>query len=91
MKALIAAVTFSLLPVPVVAQGPGPAKLILLHGQGVAVTDFSSMARCEAARAAIQRAIAANNANLPPPQALPGGGTVTTLPTNQPKTLCIHA
>ncbi len=47
------------------------------------------MARCEAARIAIQRAIAANNASLPPPQTLPGGGTITTLPTNQPKTFCI--
>ena len=89
MKARIAALICLILASPATAQGAGPAKMILLHGQGIAVTDFSNMARCEAARVAIQRAIAANNANLPPPQALPGGGTITTLPTNQPKTFCV--
>ena len=78
-----------MIAVPAAAQGTGPAKMILLHGQGIAVTEFTSMARCETARAAIKRAIAENNANLPPPQAIPGGGTITTLPTAQPKTLCI--
>lgn len=74
---------------PALAQGTGPAKMLLIHSNGIAVTDFPSRARCEAARAAIQRAIAANNANLPPPQTTPGGGTIMTLPTNQPKTLCV--
>lgn len=89
MKTWIAMLTWLILASPAAAQGTGPVKMILLHGQGVAVTDYSNMARCEAARAAIRRAIAENNANLPPPQALPGGGTITTLPTNQPKTLCV--
>ena len=75
--------------IPAEAQGTGAAKMILLYGQGIAVTEFPSMARCEAARAATKRAIAENNANLPPPQAMPGGGTITTLPTAQPKTFCI--
>lgn len=33
------------------AASVGPAKLVILNGEsGVAITDFASMARCEAAR-----------------------------------------
>lgn len=88
---VLAAVVGLALASPAVAQAAGPAKMLLLHSQGIAVTDFSSMARCEAARRAIQRAIAENNANLPPPQVMPGGGTVTTLPTAPPKMICVPA
>lgn len=88
MKGWIAALA-CILASPAAAQGASPAKMILIHSQGIAVTDYPNMARCEAARVAIRRAIAENNAKLPPPQILPNGGTVTTLPTNQPQTFCI--
>lgn len=92
MKALVAVLVGLALASPAYAQGVGPAKMILIHGQGgIAVTDFPSMARCEAARRAILRAIAEENANLPPPQAVPGGGTIMTLPTAPPKMICAPA
>lgn len=66
--------------------------MILIHsGGGIAVTDFPSMARCEAARRAILRVIAEENANRPPPESLPNGGTIMTLPTAPPKMICAPA
>ena len=76
---------------PAAAQANGPAKMILMHSQGIAVTDFPSMARCEAARTAILRVIAEENANLPPPRATAGGGTIMTLPTAPPYMICAPA
>lgn len=91
MKVCAAVLVGLALASPAVAQDDGPAKMILIHSQGIAVTDFPSMARCEAARRAILRAIAVENANLPPPQAVPGGGTIMTLPTSPPKMICAPA
>ena len=60
------------------AQQVRPAKLVVI-GQGIAITDYPSMARCEAARAYIARLIAEKNAGIETVH-LPGGGVVTTLP-----------
>ncbi|WP_144400905.1 hypothetical protein [Novosphingobium sp. MBES04] len=76
---------------PTLAQGSDPAKMILFHNQGVAVTDFLSIARCEAARRAILQAVAKDNARLPPPEVLPDGGTIFTLETTPPKMICVPA
>lgn len=67
---------------PAVAQS-APYKLLLIwNGQGGAVvTDYPSKARCEAAVAAIRAEVARRNALANKPEALPGGGYVTTLPT----------
>lgn len=74
---------------PAVAEAPVVAKMILLHGQGIAITDYPSMARCEAARSAIKRNFADRNEGIPPPTVMPGGGTLYTLPTPPPQTFCI--
>ena len=71
------------------AQVSGQAKMLLIYGQSVAVTDYSSMAQCEAARRAIQTQIAEQNARLPPPRPTPGGGAVLTLPVGTPQMFCI--
>jgi hypothetical protein len=76
---------------PAAAQGTGQAKMLLIHNQGIAVTDFPNMARCEVARRAILRAIAEDNANRPLPEAVPGGDTIVTLPTAPPKMVCAPA
>lgn len=73
------------------SQGAGPAKMVLISNQGVAVTDFASMTRCEAARQSILRAVAAANAALAPSEVLPGGGVIVALPTETPKMFCVRA
>lgn len=91
MRVYIAALVGLAIASPAIAQATGPAKMLLIHSKGIAVTDFPSMARCEAARRAILRAIAEDNANLPPPEVLPNGGTITTIPTAPPKMVCAPA
>lgn len=62
-----------------VAQPGQPAKLMILSGGSVAVTDYPSMARCEAAKSVLLRIVQHENVSHPP-QVLPGGGTIMTLP-----------
>lgn len=58
------------------AQGAKPYKLIVTRGgDGIAITDYPNAARCEAARASIQRLIARENEGKQP-QHLPGGGMI---------------
>jgi hypothetical protein len=64
----------------------GPAKMVVFS-DGVAVTDYPSQQKCEAARVALERAIDKANASNPP-VALPNGGVVSTLPMSA-RTLCI--
>lgn len=91
MKVRVVVLAGLALATPAIAQEAGAAKMLLIHAQGIAVTDFPSMARCEAARRAILRAIAEENANLPPPEVLPNGGSIVTLPTAPPKIICAPA
>ncbi len=73
MKIATLMVTSLLAAAPANAQSV-PYKLILLRGDnGITVTDYPSEARCEAARAAIQRLMAQENEGKEP-QFLPGGG-----------------
>lgn len=73
MRLLVAAVAL-VLAAPVHAQGAQPHKLIVLRGNdGMAITDYPSAARCEAARAAIQRLIARENDGKHV-ERTPGGG-----------------
>ena len=67
----------------------GPYKLIVVHSSSssIAITDYPSLARCEAARSAIAAAAERENA-AHPPRYLPGGGTIITPQLNF-RTLCI--
>ena len=69
------------------AQSSGPAKMIVMQGNAMAITDYPTMARCEAARATFQTIVGRENAASPAPQTLPGGGTVFSLPLIV-RTLC---
>jgi hypothetical protein len=67
------------------AQSGQPHKLIVLRGNdGIAVTDYPSAARCEAARNAIQRLVDRANQGKEP-QRLPRGGVII------PRTLDLEA
>lgn len=59
-----------------------PAKLIVMRGEtGVAVTDYPTLARCESARAKLVAMVREYNASHPPEQ-LPNGGVIYTVPLN---------
>ena len=75
MKLLIATAMLAL-AAPAQAQGGKPYKLIVLRGaDGVAMTDYPSAERCEAARVAIQRLIARENEGKYV-ERTPGGGLI---------------
>ncbi len=58
------------------AQPSQPAKMIIVSDNStVAVTDYPSLARCEAARSALKRIVEAENEGKEP-QLLPGGGII---------------
>lgn len=78
----------AMLAVSAVAQSSAPAKMMVVQGNAMAITDYPSMARCEAARVALQRLVEQENAASGPPRSLPGGGTVISLPL-MVRTLCI--
>lgn len=88
---LLAAFACALLATPAAAQGSGPAKMLLIHAQGIAVTDYPSMARCEAARLTIRNEIVEHNSRAAPPRATAGGGMVFTVPTVAPQMFCTPA
>lgn len=71
------------------AQSGQPAKLIVVSGGSIAITDYSSMARCEAARVALKKVTERENA-ANPPQSLPTGGVIVTPPLFF-RSLCIPA
>jgi len=58
----------------------GPAKMIIFSATGATtVIDYPTQARCDAARLVLQRLMVREN-DSHPPQTLPNGGTITTLP-----------
>ena len=83
----LAALAACMITTPAMGQNAGAAKMIVLGNDGIAITNYPSMARCEAARAALQRLLEQENANNRP-QTLPNGGVVFTLPLSL-RTLCI--
>lgn len=60
--------------------GDGPAKMFIIANNGVAITDYPSMARCEASKADLQRQADRENASTPTSQTLPNGGQIITAP-----------
>lgn len=61
-------------PVVAHAQSGQPYKLLILRGtESIAVSDYPSAARCEAARVSIQRLMERENSGKEP-RTLPGGG-----------------
>jgi hypothetical protein len=74
---------------PAAAQAQRPAKMVLILGQSVAVTDYPSMAKCEAAEIALRKAIMDSNEGISLPQRLPNGGSIYTTQTGQPRTFCV--
>lgn len=75
MRSLFIAIVSSLLATSAIAQSPQPYKLIVLRGDsdGIAITDYPSAERCQAAKDAIIRLVKFANADKEP-RNLPGGG-----------------
>lgn len=62
------------------ASPSASAKMIVMRGnEGVAVTDYPTLARCEAARATLIAIVTRFN-DSHPPQQLPNGGVIVTSP-----------
>lgn len=57
-----------------------PAKMFIIANNGVTVTDYPSMARCEASKADLQRRADQENTAMPTYQATPNGGQIITAP-----------
>jgi hypothetical protein len=87
LKGAGALISAALLAMPAGAQNARPAKLIIIHSGSVAVTDYPSMARCEAAQAYIAAMVERANANRQTQQ-LPGGGVIVEMPLSF-RTYCI--
>ena len=58
----------------------GPAKMFIISNNGVTVTDYPTMARCEASKADLQRRADNENANTPTYQSAPNGVQIITAP-----------
>lgn len=72
---IIAAVVLAL-SAPAHAQSPIPFKLVVLRGtDGIAMADYPSAARCEAAKEAILQLVARENQDKQV-QRLPNGGMI---------------
>ncbi len=62
------------------AQADRPAKMFIIANNGVTVTDYPSMERCEASKADMLRQAERENAGTEPYRPLPGGGAIITAP-----------
>ena len=78
MKRVILALV--LLSGPAHAQSSPPAKMFVIANNGVAITDYPSLQRCEASKADMERQAARENATTPPIEQLPGGGAIFRAP-----------
>ncbi len=70
-----------MLAVTAVAQSSAPAKMIVVQGNAMAITDYPTMVRCEAARVAPQRRVEQENAASRPPQSLPAAALSLRCPS----------
>jgi hypothetical protein len=65
----------------IIAQAAdGPAKMFIIANNGVTVTDYPSMARCEASKADLQRQADRENAATPTHQTTKNGGQIIVAP-----------
>ena len=68
----------------------GPAKMFIIANNGVTVTDYPSVARCEASKADLQRQADRENAETPTYQTAPNGGQIVTAPIRF-RAICFRA
>jgi len=62
------------------AQVNRPAKMFIIANNGVTVTDYPTLERCEASKADLLRQAERENAAMVPYRPLPGGGAIVTTP-----------
>lgn len=73
-----------------VQAADGPAKMFIIANNGVTVTDYPSMARCEASKVDLQRRADRENTATPRRQELPNGGAIITAPMSF-RAICFKA
>lgn len=65
---------------PAHAEVNRSAKMFIIANNGVTVTDYLTLERCEASKADLLRQAERENAVMVPYRPLPGGGAIVTTP-----------